>query len=96
MELWEKAIRLERFIAEYTPRNYREPIRSFTHIPTVLPENYTYFENSFNQGTIDLDLITYSDVSLGNKPVYRFNVWYLIQAIKEYFEKDKYHKSSSV
>lgn len=90
MENWEKAIQLESFIKGYVPNGWREPIRVCDFVPSITEENYTDFERmmqSDNNEWTCYRIKTYSDCSFNNRPIYRFEKPYVIEAIMKYFGK---------
>jgi hypothetical protein len=90
METWEKAIDLEQYIHDYTPKEYREPIYYFDFVPTITDQNYLDFEAAYQSDKL-IDYLTeyltsYSDFTFKSIPFKRFNKPYIIEAIKDYFD----------
>jgi hypothetical protein len=88
MQTLEKALQLESFIKDFTPKGYREPIKRFDFAPTITEENYTFIESHFKNGDLETALKTYKENCYGLE-FYRFDKPYLIVAIKEYFRTAK-------
>ena len=90
MHPWEKAIKLELFIRNYTPENCREPIHVFAFSPSISPGNYSAFEKAYKEGNLKEFIETYSEPDfeqiIGHK-YYRFNEPFVIEAIQAYFDQ---------
>jgi len=87
MDNWQKAMELEHYIRNYTPKGFREPISKFDYAPYISDDNYTLFETAYKDDTLSELLTTYSDSHYKGVNIYRFNKPYIIRAIQDYFKQ---------
>jgi len=84
METWEKAMRLEHFIKDFTPSGYQEPIHVFAFVPSVSEADYIVIYGAWKNGFLGGAMRNYSNEFAGIKS-YRFDKPYIISAINAYF-----------
>lgn len=88
MEAWEKVMKLEHYIGDFVPKGCKESIKAFDFAPAITYENYTFFEQHYNDENFTFQLQNYGDVYFRDDKIYRFRKPYIIEAIKEYFNQN--------
>lgn len=76
-------IELENYIGKYIPSSWIVPIRNVAHTPWIMTKEAKALMKSHNEGRLEEAL-----KKLGPN----FEPWYIKEAIKDYFNKEKYSK----
>lgn len=84
-------IELEHFIRQYTPTGWKESISTCCFVPCVDLRDYRLFKKAAGEGNLSEVIANYIEPlykQFYNLEISRFNKWYFIEAIGQYFEVD--------
>lgn len=83
------AVKLEQYIANYSPRTFQEPIRIFDYAPSIHPADARKFVKWFIDGSLEEKIQKPENLLNSRIP----KTWYFREAILDFF-KENGHKFS--